>query len=182
MSFSLMRHGNLWKDRHSVGTLLAFSAAFTGIGLFFWLDFGLIPLVQVIRSRSWTAVPAVVTGSFAEPYGRGGRVRIRYEYVWENRKRQGDRYDFFHSRMSGGGAAREEIIKSHPAGKAIECLVDPDDPAETVVSRAIPWSAWDGILLPPVFVAIGIEAGWRAVCTIRTKMRYSARRKKKFRK
>lgn len=181
MAFSLMKHSNLWKERHSVGTLLTFAVVFTGLGLLFLLDFGLIPLAQVVRSRSWTAVPAVVTESFAEPYGRGGRVCIRFEYVWENRKLQGKYYDFFLSRRSyGGGSAREEVIKSHPVGKRIECLVNPDDPAESVVSRAIPWCAWSG-MLPLVFVAIGISVGWQAVRTIRTKLKSAARRKAKLR-
>ena len=160
---------------------MTFAVVFTGLGLLFWLDFGLIPLAQVVRSRSWTAVPAGVTESFAEPYGRGGRVCIRFEYVWENRKRQGKYYDFFLSRRSyGGGSAREEVIKSHPVGKRIECLVNPDDPAESVVSRAIPWCAWSG-MLPLVFVAIGISVGWQAVRTIRTKLKSAARRKAKLR-
>ena len=181
MPFSLMKQGNLRKKRHSIGTLVFFAVVFTGMGLFFWLDFGLIPLVQVIRSRSWTAVPAVVTESFAEPFGRSGRVCIRFEYVWKNRKRHGNRYDFFHSRTScGRGAAREKIIASHPTGKRIECLVNPDDPTESVVSRTIPWCAWSGILLPLVFIVIGIKIGWRAVRTIRTKLKYAASRKEKL--
>lgn len=108
MAFSLMKHSYLWKERHSTGTLLTFAVVFTGLGLFFLLDFGLIPLAQVVRSRSWTAVPAGVTESFAEPYGRGGRVCIRFEYVWENRKRQGKYYDFFLSRGLTAEARREK--------------------------------------------------------------------------
>ena len=179
---ALGKHSNLRKERHSVGTLLTFAVVFTGLGLFFLLDFGLIPLVQVVRSRSWTAVPAVVTASFAEPYGRGGRVCIRFEYVWENRKRQGNCYDFFLSRRSyGGGSTREKVIKSHPVGKRIECLVNQDDPAESVISRAIPWCAWAG-MLPLVFVIIGISVGWGAVRTIRAKLKHPACRKVKLRK
>ena len=180
---ALGKHSNLRKERHSVGTLLTFAVVFTGLGLFFLLDFGLIPLVQVVRSRSWTAVPAVVTESFAEPYGRGGRVCIRFEYVWKNRKRQGNCYDFFLSRRSygGGGSTREKVIKSHTVGKRIECLVNQDDPAESVVSRAIPWCAWTG-MLPLVFVIIGISVGWQSVRTIRAKLKHPARRKVKLRK
>ena len=170
---ALGKHSNLRKERHSVGTLLTFAVVFTGLGLFFLLDFGLIPLVQVVRSRSWTAVPAVVTESFAEPYGRGGRVCIRFEYIWENRKRQGNCYDFFLSRRSygGGGSTREKVIKSHPVGKRIECLVNPDDPAESVVSRSIPWTVWPTSLLPLLFICIGIAAGRTAVRNIRKKLK-----------
>ena len=170
-SLSWFKNSNWWKERNSIGTLLLFSLFFTGTGFFFLLDFSLIPLYQVVRSRSWTVTPAVVTESFAEPYGRGGRLCIHYEYVWGNRKRQGEIYDFFHSRRSyGGGSEREKLIESHPAGKRIECLVNPDNPAESVVSRSIPWRAGDGIL-PLLFICIGIAAGRKAARNIRKKFK-----------
>ena len=177
LQLRLLQNSNMWNERHSIWVQLLFCAVFTGLGLFFWLDFGLIPLIQVVRSRSWAAVPAVVTESFAEPHGRGGRVCVHYEYVRKNRKLQGTRYDFFHSRGScGGGSEREKIIESHPAGKRIECLVDPDDPAESVVSRSVPWCAWTGILLPLIFVVIGICDGRLAIRNLRKKLKHPSRK------
>ena len=171
---------NRRRKRHSVATLLLFAAVFTGLGLFFWLDFGLIPLWQVARSCMWTASPAVVTESGAKPYARGGILRICYEYRWENQLWQGERYDFFLSRFdcgSGSGSRRAEVISDFPVGKPIECLVNPDDPAESVISRAIPWCAWGGILLPPVFIVIGIAAGWQALRNLQRKLRSGSYRK-----
>ncbi|MBR4666308.1 MAG: DUF3592 domain-containing protein [Lentisphaeria bacterium] len=166
-----IKNSNWWKERNSIGTLLLFSLVFTGMGSFFLLEFSLIPLCQVVRIRSWTVTPAVVTESFAEPYGRGGRLCIHYEYVWGDRKRQGNRYDFFHSRFDEGGSEREKLIESHPAGKRIECLVNPDNPAESVVSRSIPWTVWPTSLLPLLFICIGIAAGRTAVRNIRKKLK-----------
>ena len=166
-----IKNSNWWKERNSIGILLLFSLVFTGMGSFFLLEFSLIPLYQVVRSRSWAVTPAVVTESFAEPYGRGGRLCIHYEYVWGDRKRQGNRYDFFHSRFDEGGSEREKLIESHPAGKRIECLVNPDNPAESVVSRSIPWTVWPTSLLPLLFICIGIAAGRTAVRNIRKKLK-----------
>lgn len=173
-----LKNSNWRRERHSVVSLFFFAAVFAGLGAYFWLEFGLIPLWQVVRSSTWAAAPAVVTASGAAPYARGGILRIRYEYRWENQTLQGQRYDFFLSRFDcGSGSRREEVISEFPVGKPIECLVNPDDPAESVISRAIPWCAWAGILLPPIFLVIGIAAGWQAVRNLRRKLRSGAYRR-----
>jgi hypothetical protein len=63
------------------------------------------------------------------------------------------------------------LIESHPAGKRIECLVNPNNPAESVVSRSIPWTVWPTSLLPLLFICIGIAAGRTAVRNIRKKLK-----------
>ena len=83
---------------------------------------------------------------------------------------EGDRYDFFFSRsfvrsasflgLGSGNKLTREIVGSFPPGKKIECLVNPENPSEAVVTRSIPWVAWGGILLPllimlgEIFVAL----------------------------
>ena len=79
---------------------------------------------------------------------------------------EGDRYDFFFSRsfvrsasffgLGSGNKLTREIVGSFPSGKKIECLVNPENPSEAVVTRSIPWGAWKGILVPSILILAGI--------------------------
>ncbi|NLG12797.1 MAG: DUF3592 domain-containing protein [Lentisphaerae bacterium] len=156
--------------KNSIGTPLFFCVFFTILGGFLWLIFGLIPLYQVIRSSSWVPCSAVVTFSGISRDGR--RIIVEYDYVWKDQKFQGDRYDFYLSRFRHRGPGepnREKILESYSPGREIECLVNPDKPSEAVISRKIPWWAWAGMVIPAIFVAVGINSGRTALRNIQKK-------------
>ena len=113
-------------------------------GVFFMLMTGL-PLMRAAESRHWIAVPATITESqLHSTRGSKGqrlcRIDITAQYDWKDRRYNCDRYDFFRSEMStniGIGEMRR-IVREHPVGRQCECLVNPGNPAEAVMSRAVP--------------------------------------------
>jgi hypothetical protein len=86
---------------------------------------------------------------------------------------EGGLYDFFFSRsfvsevgffgFGSGNKLTREIVGSFPSGKKIECLVNPENPSEAVVTRSIPWMAWFGILPPFILLLAGIYCVQSAV-------------------
>ena len=144
--------------------LLFGSMLIMGIGLFLLWLFTLSPLYKVLRSRSWVTRPAVVLKSWKEPIFRGTTLQVRYEYMWKNQTMEGQQYDFFLSKFGGlGDTAIERAMKNYPAGKQTECLVNPDNPFESVLSRAIPWRSW---ITPPgclLFIWIGFGGCKKAI-------------------
>lgn len=117
-----------------------------------------------MRSRSWVGCPAVVIESYREEISRGILVHMRYEYLWQNQKLEGDKYDFFLAHhYCGSNRAVGQIVESFRPGKRIECLVNPKNVSETVVTRSIPWVAWGGILVPSILILVGIYCVQSAV-------------------
>ena len=97
---------------------------------------------------------------------RGIKVHMCYEYLWQNQKLESNQYDFFISYHSYGDLGYRlvgKIVDSFPPGKKIECLVNPENPSEAVVTRSIPWMAWFGILPPFILLLAGIYCVQSAV-------------------
>ena len=100
---------------------------------------------MVHASRNWEPCPAVVTksGLIRSRSSKGSvsyRIDIKAEYVRDRRKYVCGRYDFFRSSFSSnlGVAQMNDIVNRHPVGAGIECLVDPANPENSVISREIP--------------------------------------------
>ena len=147
-----------------------------GMGLYLLWFFTLSPLYKVLQSRSWVACPAVVLKSWREPISRGVTLQVRYEYMWKNQTMEGQQYDFYLSEFGGlGDTAIERAMKNYSAGKQTECLVNPDNPFESVLSRAIPWRSW--ITLPGclLFIWTGFVGCRKAVRCIQKQSKQHAR-------
>lgn len=174
---SSWKNNRLWRERRTVGSFLLFCTIYFGITMVVFWIFCLAPLYQVVRSRSWVACPAVVmecSRIWKSHEGKSGyMIHIRYEYFWQNQKMEGDRYDFFFSRsfvrsssflgFGSGNKLIREIVGSFPPGKKIECLVNPENPSEAVVTRSIPWGAWKSILVPLILLLAGIYIAQKTV-------------------
>lgn len=151
--------------------------------LFFMMTTGM-PLIRRAESRHWIAVPATVTESqLVTSRGSKGRrlyrIEITARYEWQGKEYDCDRYDFFRSEMSSSTGAGEmrRIVKEHPVGSKCECLVDPGNPAEAVMSREVPiGSVVLAALFTLVFEALGIGL---LVAAIRKKRKPAAPRKKR---
>ena len=160
------KDSKLWRERRTVGSFLLFCVIYFGIStVIFWI-FCFGPLYRVVRSRSWVGCPAVVIESYREEISRGILVHMRYEYLWQNQKLESNQYDFFISYHSYGDLGYRlvgKIVDSFPPGKKIECLVNPENPSEAVVTRSIPWMAWFGILPPFILLLAGIYCVQSAV-------------------
>ena len=120
------------------------------------------PLSGVIASGGWTPTPARIVSSHLDSSrgSKGGstyRVNIHYEYDVNGAHYTSNRYDFFRSDMSSnvGVGTMREIVSDMTEGKEVTCLVNPANPTEAVISRAIPWFNALFMLFPLPFLFIG---------------------------
>ena len=146
-----------------------------------------LPLMRAAESRHWIAVPATVTESqlYSTRGSKGRRIcmiDISVQYEWQGRRYNCDRYDFFRSEEPTGIGIEEmrRIVREHPVGRQCECLVNPDNPAESVMSSDVPVGQ---VLLRSIFAllceAIGIGL---LIAVVRSKKKNSptADRKKRI--
>lgn len=120
------------------------------------------PISLVAKSASWSPNAAVVTSSKADrnisTKPRTYSIHINYQYKYQGKTYRGDRYDFFRSKnvYTSERGAVEAIVLRHPVGTKITCLVNPEKPSESVISREI---SYDSLLvgaIPLFFVILGI--------------------------
>ena len=104
-----------------------------------------LPLMRAAESRHWITVPATVTESqlYSTRGSKGRRIcsiDISVQYEWLGHRYNCDRYDFFRSEEPTGIGIEEmrRIVREHPVGRQCECLVNPDNPAESVMSSDVP--------------------------------------------
>ena len=123
-----------------------------------------LPLMRAAESRHWITVPATVTES--QLYSTRGskgrricRIDITAQYEWQGNRYTCGRYDFFRSEVASniGIGEMRRIVREHPVGRQCECLVNPENPAEAVMSSSVPVGQ---VLLRSIFAllceAIGI--------------------------
>lgn len=141
----------------AAGCGVAFFAVFLLAGLGFSAFF-VWPLVRLVEARSWVETPCeVIESRVATHAGDDGdtySVEAVYRYTVAGREYRSERYDFFPGSTSGyEGKAR--IVESLPPGTRTVCWVDPEDPAEAVLTRRITTEYLFG-LIPLAFVAVGL--------------------------
>jgi len=138
---------------------------------FFFLIFfvaGTLFTVLVLRGawrdaqvRSWPAVPCTITrsevairdGSESPYVWQGG-----YAYVYGGHQYVGHDYQRGYG-GSGNYADAERLARKYPVGGSSVCLVNPADPAQSVLEAKSPWVARLG-LFSLIFVAIGVIGIW----------------------
>ena len=120
------------------------------------------PMSGVVASGGWTPTPARIVSSQLDRghSSKGGstyRVNIHYEYDVNGSRHISNRYDFFRSDMSSnvGVGAMRDIVNTLSPNAETTCLVNPANPDEAVISRAIPWFYALFMLFPLPFLAIG---------------------------
>ena len=118
------------------------------------------PYLQAKASYSWQPVQATVLYSQEKEGRSGGKhphtiyyLDLGYQYQWQDKSYNGKRYCFGNAPT---GFEMHRIIRQMKQGTGINCFVDPDNPAESVVSRAIELSAV-GIGLCITFILIGLS-------------------------
>ena len=136
-----------------------------GVGLAFALVGGIAfyfmvaaPLYGICRSARWVEVPAEVIGSRVKHNEEYKTLDIQYRYVYLNKCYVGNRYDWFRTQYyttNFGGNGMHQVVRQHPVGTAITCLVDPENPSESVVSREICYDRLFFGLLPLLFLLLG---------------------------
>src|SRR5436190_14801103 len=134
------------------------SGLFLAAGIALLIPLLLLPLYRSYMARSWREVPCTILSSQVQSKGaiQGGttfQIAITYSYVVNGREYTGNRYDFF-SRATAGYRSKAEVVRQYAPGTQRHCLVNPDDPAQAVLTRHLGPPVWIG-LLPLLFVAAG---------------------------
>lgn len=154
-------------NTQNLGVMIMVALVFIAGGIFFFFMSFYVPLNNVHKSASWESVPAAVTASkLAESTGfkrsrkQSYTIKIEYRYEYNGKNYTGDLYDFFRSRnryFSFGEMQMQDIVDDYPAGKKITCLVNPENPDESVISRELYYPALVFVIIPVVSFCIGIS-------------------------
>ena len=168
--------------------LLVFGMAFLSVGGFACWSLCIRPLYGWLSSAHWVSLPARIVSSELDRQrgSKGGStycIKIQYIYKVNGIPYTGSRYDFFRSEMHTniGVNKMRDIVSSMPKGTEITCLVNPNNPNDSVISREFPPSIIIRMLFTLPFLGIGlfivfstIKALRRQKEPLRTKIPYSS--------
>ena len=153
------------KKNRSLWPILVAGTAFSLFGLAALLIAGW-QIVSHLRAQDWVAQPAVLESLQTSDSPRSGsslsartsRLEGRYRYQFAGREYVGERLSFSIVRSSNLEDWDEQLRESlSAAGGTISILVNPHNPAESVVLAAIRWAEFGAALL---FAAGMGGGGW----------------------
>ncbi|HVT07501.1 MAG TPA: DUF3592 domain-containing protein [Polyangia bacterium] len=159
----------LSSQRSNAPFLLLFVAFFLVMGAVGTYFAGVQPVSRALRARRWTAARCTIVSSALRVH-RGDRetaetydVAVRYEWTVEGRHFQGDRYDLVDGYSSSNRAYWQSIADGLRPGRDVGCWVDPANPADAVLVRAIAPGAIATSAIPLAFVAVSLLLGRAAL-------------------
>jgi hypothetical protein len=137
---------------------IPFYGLFLAAGIALLIPLLLLPLYRSWMARSWSEVPCTILTSGVQSKSeiKGGttfQIAIIYSYVVNGREYTGNRYDFIPV-ATIGYRSKAEVVRQYTRGTQRPCLVNPDDPAQAVLTRQVGACLWMG-LLPLAFVLGG---------------------------
>jgi hypothetical protein len=116
------------------------------------------PGLQILRARSWTAIPCIVESSrFVSSRGdesTGYRPEVLFRFEVDGKVHRSSCVTFFGG-SSSGRRDKEDFIRSYPVGGQAICYVDPEDPNQAVLVRGFSPMVLFG-LVPLVFAGVGL--------------------------
>lgn len=139
--------------RIGLGVGLVFTAVGGGLSIFLLV----IPVARLAVAVTWIEIPAVVVDStvrsWATDDGTSYRADVLYEYAAAGRTWRSNRRSFF-PLGSSDYSDQKATADRYPAGAAISCFVDPDDPSRSILDRR-PRPVYLIGLFPLVFLLAG---------------------------
>ncbi len=145
------------RSAHIAGRLkmTLFFGVFLAVGIFF---FGIIAkdVLQIIAMNQWERVPAEILSASVVETGTSGKtyaIAVSYRYDWNGRPYTSERFHDSRETFSSYSEALKKISDLTPGAKTF-CLLNPKNPAESVLRSRSPWLA-ALLLLPSVFILIG---------------------------
>jgi hypothetical protein len=123
---------------------------------FGWMMVGR-PLVKIQQAKTWKKTPCeIVTSRIVSSKGSKSttyKIDMAFRYEFSGVKYLGGSYDFMVGSDSGYDSKRK-VIRRYPVGKKTYCYVNPEDPAEAVISREYN-NPWWLAFLPGIFILVG---------------------------
>ena len=158
---------NQTKDSRSGGcAMVLFGLVFAGAGAAMFVFMTVLPVAGMLSATGWEPVPCTVVSSQvttnSDSDGTTYGVEITYRYEIDGRSYTSARRSFGGHGSSSGRSGKEKFVAEHPAGKALTCYVDPDDPSQAVLNRGLSLSLLWG-LFPLPFLLIGLAVMWFGV-------------------
>jgi hypothetical protein len=160
--------------RNVIDTLvLVLCLVFASIGLLAGWSMTGRPLLRWWTAQTWPAMQCEVISSQVATHAdiEGGdtgetySIDIEYRYHIGGRPFTSRRYDFM-QRSDTARADQDALVETYPPGRVFECFVDPDDPAEALISRRFRKGYLFGLLFVgaftviPMAVAVGTVPAW----------------------
>ena len=135
-----------------------FGAIFLLIGLAIFVPLFGLPSWYMLDSQGWQEQSCTVIYSRVKSHdsddGTTYSVEVFYRYEFGGREYKSDRYGFIGG-SSSGYSSKAKVVREMPAGKAVRCYVDPNDPAQAVIKRGFTWELLIG-LIPLFFIIAGL--------------------------
>ena len=112
-------------------------------------------------SENWPVVEARVVESSMLPLGggRGGgawTIRLTYAYTFGDRDFEGSRIRFTRQLNERSFEQAEAAMERYATGNTIDVRVSPDDPAQSVLEPGIDRTAWLGLVLALMMLAVSV--------------------------
>lgn len=140
---------------------LLFGGMFFGMGALFCWMMGLSPLFKALGSNDWAETSCVIESSKVKTHsssdGNTYSIEISFNYTIDGSAYTSDTYNF-DSSSSSGRKGKAKVVADYPVGSNQTCWVNPDDPANAVLSRSIPGIVYFVIPFSSVFIFIGLFA------------------------
>jgi hypothetical protein len=105
-------------------------------------------LVGTYAARHWVQVPCVVVSSEANPSDPLFFPKIRFEYEFNGRKYQSDR---FHVAPILDSNISKHTLAKYPSGRQTVCYVNPDDPSQAALNNRFAPASYGAIIPLGVF-------------------------------
>jgi len=145
------------------GCLALFFLIFAVVGggiLWFLL---LRPMIKVVAARSWEPVPCTVVESRVDESSSEDGTTYRPLIIAAYARNGGEHrapYDFSGNVYSGGYEGKAAVVARYPVGASTTCYVNPEDPAESVISRELVGSYFFGLFGLFFFLPGAIGVFW----------------------
>lgn len=140
---------------------LIFGLPFFGMGALFCWMMGLSPLLKSLGSNDWVQTECRITSSEVERHrssdGSTYSIEISFSYQFGGQEYLSDTYNF--NRVNSSGyEGKAKVVAQYAEGSTQTCWVNPEQPSQAVLSRAIPTIVYWIIPFSSVFMLIGLGA------------------------
>ncbi len=162
IKFGSSRSGSFRRGKNNQqlggGCLVMFFFIFFAVGAITFCFMFVAPVFHGMQATTWQETPCTIVSSEVETHhgddSDSYSVRIVYNYDFDGRHFESDRYHFMVG-STGGRSGKQAIVDRYPPGSKSICYVNPDDPTQAVIHRGFSTDMLFG-LFPLIFLAVGL--------------------------
>lgn len=127
-------------------------------------------LLATVKPLFWHRTVCIIRSNNVERVTEDGaigiyRVRVQYAYRYRTNTFIGSRFHMMPIRYCGDKESAEAIQRRYSVGRSLECFVNPANPAEAVLERALNLDDMYFVLRWSADM-IGVKAGVTFVCSL----------------